>query len=378
MENQEDNNLSQVFLLLSDPRQSGKIAHNLVEMLVIAVSAVLSGADSFAEIEAWAKIKVNWLRQYLVLENGIPSHDTFGRLFAMIDAQEFEGAFRKWVIGIIPNLGGNVIAVDGKTSRRTGSKLDQTPLHLVSAFAAGLGIVIGQKATEVKSNEKKAIPELLSTLALKGCIVTIDAMGTQANIAQTICDKEADYVLAVKDNQRHLADSIRDFYDIFQEEKEATPHTMFETVEKDHGRIEIRRCYAFDQLECLSKPEQWTNLQSFCVIESLRTIGEKTSIEHRLYISSLPADAEKLLASVRAHWQIENSLHWCMDVAFNDDQSRMRTDNAAHNFAMVKQMVLNMVRLHQSGTKKSIKIKRLLSASCDDYRAEIMGMIVGT
>ena len=376
MENQEDKSLSQAFISIPDPRQVWKVEHNLVEMLIIAVAAVLSGADSFTEIEAWAEAKIDWLRQYLVLTNGIPSHDTFGRLFAMIDPQKFEQAFRQWIGSAVPSIGAQVIAIDGKTSRRTSNKIDKTPLHLVSAFAAGSSIVIGQKATDVKSNEKKAIPELLATLAIKGCTVTIDAMGTQANIAQAICDKEADYVLAVKDNQPLLAESIRDFHDIFQQEKDKTPHSVAETVEKDHGRIEVRRCYAFNQTECLSKPEQWTNLKSFCVIESERTMNGKTTFERRLYISSLPADASQLLASVRAHWSVENSLHWCMDVAFNDDQSRMRTDFAAHNFAVVKHIVLNLIRLHQSDKKRSIKIKRLRAASLDDFRAEIMGLLV--
>jgi predicted transposase YbfD/YdcC len=375
MENQESTSLLQAFVSIPDPRQQGKIEHNLVEMLVIAVSAVLSGANSFAEIEAWADAKIDWLRQYLTLANGIPSHDTFGRLFAMIDPEKFEQAFRQWVLKSIPSMGAQVVAIDGKTSRRTRSKIDKTALHLVSAFATETAIVIGQKATDVKSNEKTAIPELLATLAIKGCTVTIDAMGTQANIAQTICDKEADYVLAVKDNQPLLAESIRDFYDIFEQEKDKTPHSVTETIEKDHGRIEVRRCYAFNQIDCLSKPEQWTNLKSFCVIESERTVNEKTSYERRLYISSLPADAEQLLASVRAHWRVENNLHWCLDVMFNDDQSRMRTDYAAHNFAMVRHITLNLIRLHQTPKKQSINIKRLRAASVDDFRAEIMGLV---
>jgi predicted transposase YbfD/YdcC len=375
MENQEENSLVQAFVSIPDPRQQGKIEHNLVEMLVIAVSAVLSGANSFAEIEAWADAKIDWLRQYLTLKNGIPSHDTFGRLFAMIDPEKFEQAFRQWVLNSIPNMGSQVIAIDGKTSRRSGSKIDKTALHLVSAFATETAIVVGQKATDAKSNEKKAIPELLATLAIKGCTVTIDAMGTQANIAQAICDKEADYVLAVKDNQPLLAESIRDFYDIFKQEKDKTPHSTCETIEKDHGRIEVRRCYAFNQIDCLSKSEQWKNLKSFCVIETERTVNEKTSYERRLYISSLPADAQQLLASVRAHWRVENNLHWCLDVMFNDDQSRMRTDYAAHNFALVRHITLNLIRLHHTPKKQSINIKRLRAAAMDDFRAEIMGLV---
>ena len=207
--------LADVFVSITDPRQAWKVEHDLVELLVVAVSAVLVGADTFVEIELWAKEQLSWLRQYLSLANGIPSHDTFGRLFGLIDPQEFEAAFRRWVNGILPSLETEIVAVDGKTSRRSGG-VDATALHLVSAFAAGAGLVLGQRATAEKSNEKTAIPELLSTLALSGCIVTIDAMGTQANIAQTIRNRGADYVLAVKDNQPKLAESIQEFFSDFR------------------------------------------------------------------------------------------------------------------------------------------------------------------
>ena len=197
METERKLRLADVFVTISDPRQAGKVEHDLVELLVVAVNAVLVGADTFVEIELWAQERLDWLRGHLRLENGIPSHDTFGRLFGLIDPDEFEAAFRRWASAIIPRLDGDaVVAIDGKTSRRSG-KVDATPLHLVSAFAAGAGLVLGQRATARKSNEKTAIPELLATLALEGCIVTIDAMGTQANIAQAIRDRKADYVLAV-------------------------------------------------------------------------------------------------------------------------------------------------------------------------------------
>ena len=279
--------LADVFVSITDPRQSSKVEHDLVELLVIAVNAVLVGADTFVEIELWARERIDWLRRHLRLENGIPSHDTFGRLFGVIDPDEFEAAFRRWASAVIPRLGPEaVVAIDGKTSRRSGG-VGATPLHLVSAFAAGAGLVLGQRATAKKSNEKSAIPELLSTLALEGCIVTIDAMGTQANIAQAIRDRGADYVLAVKDNQPLLADSIWDFFTQFQAVPECTPHSVAETVEKDHGRIEVRRCWAFDQTDCLARPEQWDDLQSFAVIESERCIQGKTSVARRFYLSSL-------------------------------------------------------------------------------------------
>jgi len=367
--------LADVFVSIRDPRQAAKVEHDLVELLVIAVNAVLVGADTFVEIELWAKERLDWLRRYLNLENGIPSHNTFGRLFGLIDPDEFEAAFRRWVSAILPSIGADtVVAIDGNTSRRSG-KVDATPLHLVSAFAAGAGLVLGQRATAEKSNEKTAIPELLATLALEDCIVTIDAMGTQANIAQVIRDRGADYLLAVKDNQPTLAESIRDFVTQFKVAPERTQHTAAQTVEKDHGRIETRRGFAFDQLDCLAKPKQWPDLKSFAVIESERCIGGKTSIEQRFYISSLPADADRLLPAVRAHWSVENRLHWCMDVAFADDQMRARTGHAAHNLAILKHLTLNLIRLDPIKRKGGIKARRFIVAVSDHYREQLLGLV---
>jgi predicted transposase YbfD/YdcC len=375
METESKLRLADVFVSITDPRQAGKVEHDLVELLVVAVNGVLVGADSFVEIELWAKEKLNWLRGYLKLEAGIPSHDTFGRLFGAINPDEFEAAFRRWVGALLPTLGADaVVAIDGKTSRRSG-KVDATPLHLVSAFAAGAGLVLGQRATAEKSNEKTAIPELLATLALDGCIVTIDAMGTQANIARSIRDRGADYILSVKDNQPTLAASMRDFFVQFQAQPARTPHTASETVEKDHGRLETRRCYAFDQLDCLANPGQWPDLKSFAVIEAERCINGKTSIERRFYISSLPADAMRLAKAVRAHWAVENSLHWCMDVAFADDQMRVRTGHAAHNLAVLKHITLNLIRLDPVKRKGGIKARRLIAATSDLYRAQLLGLI---
>jgi len=248
--------LADVFVSIEDPRQAAKVEHDLVELLVVAVNAVLVGADTFVEIELWAKEKLDWLRGYLKLEHGIPSHDTFGRLFGLIDPEQFEAAFRTWVKSILPALGAEIVAIDGKTSRRSGG-VDATALHLVSAFAAGAGLVLGQCKTAEKSNEITAIPELLSTLALAGCTVTIDAIGTQTSIAEAIQQRGADYVLAVKDNQPRLAESIKDFWRCFRAHPSRhTPHSFAESVEKDHGRVETRRCFVFDQVECLDNPRQ--------------------------------------------------------------------------------------------------------------------------
>lgn len=267
---------------------------------------------------------------------------------------------------------GAVVALDGKTSRRS-AKVDGTPLHLVSAFAADVALVLGQRATAEKSNEKTAIPELLATLALEGCTVTIDARGTQADIARAIRDKEADYVLAVKDNQPRLAESMREFLRDFKAAPEKTPHTAHETVEKDHGRIEVRRCWAFGQTECLHNGQQWPGLGAFALVECERTLGSKTTREQRLYISSLAPDARRLLNAVRSHWAVENRLHWCMDVALGDDQVRARTNHAAHNLAVLKHITLNLIRLDPIKRKGGIKARRLIAASSDSYRAELFG-----
>lgn len=366
--------LADVFVSIDDPRQSAKVKHDLVELLVVAVNAVLVGADTFAEIELWAEEKLEWLRGFLKLSHGIPSHDTFGRIFGLIDPEQFESAFRRWVSSILPALGAEIVAIDGKTSRRSGG-IDATALHLVSAFAAGAGLVLGQRATAAKSNEITAIPELLATLSLTGCTVTIDAMGTQTAIAAAICDKGADYVLAVKDNQPRLAESIEDFWHSFRAHPTSyTPHSFTEAVEKNHGRIETRRCWVFDQLECLDKPQQWRGLRSFAVLESERSMGSKITHERRLYISSLAPGAERISQAIRAHWTVENRLHWIMDVSFNDDQMRARTRAAAHNLAVLKHITLNLIRVDPIKRKGSIKTRRIIAATSDRYRAELLGL----
>jgi predicted transposase YbfD/YdcC len=367
--------LVDVFVAITDPRQAKKTRYDLVEIMVVAVSGVLAGADTFVEIEAWAREKLDWFRHYIKLEQGIPSHDTFGRLFGLIDPKEFEAAFRRWVGSVLPTLEPEVVALDGKTSRRSSGE-DTKALHLVSAFAAGAGLVLGQTATAKKSNEKTAIPTLLQTLALEGCIVTIDAMGTQPSTAQAIRDRKADYVLAVKDNQKTLAEAMRDFFGQFKAtEATRTPHDFFEEIDKGHGRLEVRRCYSFDQLECLPRPERWPDFKSFIVIESERTLKGKTSLEHRYYISSLSSDAQRAAHAIRAHWRVENSLHWCMDVAFADDQMRARTQHAAHNLAVLKHITLNLIRLDPIPRQGGIKVRRLIAATSDFYRAQLFGLV---
>ena len=363
--------LTQVFVSISDPRSARQVRHDLSELLTVAVCAVLCSADEFSEIEAWAKERSDWLRGFLVLEHGIPSHDTFGRVFAALDPREFEAAFRRWVGQLIPALDSDtVVAIDGKTSRRSTTKAEAKPLHLVSAFAAEIGLVLGQTATAEKSNEITAIPELLATLALEGCVVTIDAMGAQTSIARTIRNRGADYVLCVKDNHPKLVESFL----LAQAGVGGAliPASENETTDDGHGRSEIRRCWAFDAIDRLYKADQWADLKSFAIVERERIVAGKRTRERRYYISSLPADAKRIAHAVRSHWEVENRLHWCLDVQFADDYARARTGHVAHNLALVRHIVLNLIRLNTS-RKASIKTKRLLAATSDEYRAELLG-----
>lgn len=368
--------LVEAFGCIPDPRVAGRSKHNLVEMLVVTVCALVCGIDEFTGVEAWANERIDWLRKFLKLEHEIPSHDTFCRLFGLLDKHEVEKSFRLWVSHLLPALeAGTVVAIDGKASRRSRSK-GQQALHMVSAFATQASLILGQEACAEKSNELTAIPLLLEALLLKDAIVTIDAMGTHGNIARAIRAKEADYVLAVKDNQPKLAESIATFFEIGTAENwKDTPHTYTESVEKDHGRLEVRRCWAFDQLNCLSEPRQWTDLKMFGVIETERTINnEATSFERRLYIGSIEPDAAVLAGAVRAHWGIENRVHWCLDVALNDDQMRARVKNAGANLAIIRRLVLNLFRTDKSKRKVGIPTKRILAASSDSYREALLGL----
>ena len=364
----------EVFEGLEDWRNAQQTRHRLSELLTIAVCAVLSGADDFEDISQWGRMKLSWLRGFLSLDYGIASPDTFERVFAALDPKGFERAFREWVAGVIPALRqGQVIAIDGKTSRRTTSKAAAAPLHMVSAFAAEVGLVLGQVATDQKSNEITAIPQLLRTLDVAGCIVTIDAMGTQTAIASEIRERGADYVLCVKDNHPKLLDSILLAQAGVGGALQAV--STWESRNRGHGRDEWRRCWAFEARDQLYKGEQWRDLKSFAVVERTRTVGEKTSVERRYYIGSVAPDAEKFMHAVRSHWEVENRLHWCLDVQFGDDYARARAGHVAHNLALVRHIALNLIRLNTS-LKTSIKTKRLLAATSDEFRATLLGFDV--
>ncbi|MCB1954554.1 MAG: ISAs1 family transposase [Rhodocyclaceae bacterium] len=371
METEKLASMVEVFEGLEDWRSAQQTRHVLSELLTVAVCAVLSGADDFEEVSQWGRERLDWLRGFLSLDYGVASPDTFERVFAVLDPKGFERAFRIWVGSVVPALGRDqVIAIDGKTSRRTTSKAAAAPLHMVSAFAANVGIVLGQTATAAKSNEITAIPELLRTLDVEDCIVTIDAMGTQTAIADQIRAGHGNYVLCVKDNHPKLLESILLAH--IGIETPLVAVSTSETRSRSHGREEIRRCQAFEAGNRLYKTEQWRDLHSFAVVERTRTIGDRTTVERRHYITSLPPDAEKIAHAVRSHWEVENRLHWCLDVQFADDYARGRTGHVAHNLALVRHMALKLLRLNTS-RKASIKTKRLLAATSDLYRAELLG-----
>lgn len=374
MQAEQIERLMEAFEVIPDPRVQGRTDYCLTEILVIAVCAVLSGADSFTEIALWAEIRQEWLRRYLNLEHGVPSHDTFGRVFSLLDSKEFEKGFRRWVGWLLPGMAEErIVAIDGKTLRRSGG-LGGSCLHLVSAFCTEAGLVLGQVKTKEKSNEKTAIPELLDALKLKGATVSIDAMGTQPNIAASIRQKGGDYVLAVKDNQQKLHEAITEFFETAEQEHwQGVNCDTFETIEKDHGRIEIRKYWIVDHVDNLPHSERWDGLTTFGIVQATREKEGRSSTETRSYISSLPMDAKRFAQSVRAHWGIENRLHWCLDVVFNEDQIRARVKNAAQNLAVVRRIALNLLRQDKK-TKVGLKAKRFIAANSETYLPTLLGL----
>ena len=380
--------ISEHFATLSDPRTARGREHRLIDILTITLCAVICGADDWVAVATFGEEKEAWLRTFLALPNGIPSHDTFGRVFRLLDPDELRRCFLGWVQAVVGasagggapgGLGRQVVAVDGKTLRRSHDRgAGKGPLHLVSAWAAESGLVVGQVATEAKSNEITAIPALLKLLALEGATVTIDAMGCQTAIARQIVEQGADYVLALKDNHEHLHDRVRlAFLDVAPAAgttlplADVVPHA---TIEKGHGRIEQRRCRAIGDPEYLAyiDPDHaWPNLKSVIAIESTRRIGDVVSTEIRHYLSSLPADAKRLNQVVRSHWGIENRLHWALDLAFHEDSSRVRADHAPENLAIIRHIALNLLRGDPS-RRIGLKNSRFKAALSDAYLRSIL------
>jgi len=360
--------LLEAFADLPDPRAENR-RYPLPHMVFIAVCMTLCNADDWEMVSYLGQKKLSWLKRYIPLPHGIPSHDTFSRVFSRLDTQAFHHCFISWASMIAEKTQGEVVAVDGKTLRRSYDKSDdKAAIHMVNAWASETGIVLGQLKTSEKSNEITAIPELLDMLEVSGCIVSIDAMGCQTTIAQKIRDKGADYLLAVKGNQNTLHEDIKLFLDDLSTKESLVKTKGFhETLDKGHGRIEIRRCWVSTDIDWLDQKDKWKDLAMIGVIESERHEGESKSISKRYFISSLTTDAEHFMSAVRSHWSVENNLHWVLDIGFREDENRVRKDHGPENLAIFRQMAINLLKQEKS-VKLGVKNRRTLAAADDDYR----------
>lgn len=372
-EQQRDQVIQQLFSGVEDPRVTGRTKHSLVDILVIAVMGALCGAETFEDLEVFAECKQKWLKSFLELPNGIPSHDTFARVFARVDPVQFHACFVRWTRAVFEASGGKLVAIDGKAIRRSFDKAsNQAHLHMVSAWAVDNNLVLGQFKVDDKSNEITAIPKLLDLLALKGCTITIDAMGCQTEIANKIVDKKADYLFCLKGNQSGCLKEVEEF---FQDAlapsplDQKSPMQFIETTDKAHGRIEVRRYWQSSAV--LWMAGQWKGLQTIGMVESQRIIGETTSTERRYFLSSLPLDVKRFSAAVRGHWGIENSLHWCLDVSMNEDKSRIRKGHAPENFALLRKIALNLLKSEKT-LKASLRAKRKAGGWDHDYLLKLL------
>ena len=363
-----ESKLHEFLAQLPDPRINRNKKHLLIDILMMSILAVICGAQSWDAIEMFGKEKEAFLRQILKLPNGIPSHDTINRVFSKLRPGKFESLFIQWVNSLkSPELTKEVIAIDGKSIRGSQDSFHDTPaLHLVSAWANSNQLVLGQSKVDGKSNEITAIPELLAILDIEGSIITIDAMGTQKKIAEKIIEQKADYVLALKGNQEYLKENV---VSIFARQQ---PESKDITIEKGHGRIETRECSVITDLTFLDEKEQWKKMKSIIKINSQREIKGKITNETRYFISSLIDDAKNFNSYIRQHWGIENSLHWSLDVTFNEDFQRKRNGHAAENFALIQKIVLNLLKVEKS--KASLKNKRLMAGWNNQFLMKILGI----
>jgi predicted transposase YbfD/YdcC len=369
-------NIETHFGNIEDRRRTFLNDHPLINIITIALCAVIAGAEGWTDIEMFGRQKQEWLSRFLDLKNGIPSHDTFGRVFARIDPEQFRQSFLSWVQAVFAVTDGQIIAVDGKELRRSHDKrLGKRAIRMISAWATANRLVLGQQKVGNRSSEITAIPKLLKLLDISGCIITIDAIGTQTKIAKQIIDQGADYVLPVKENQANLLEDITLFFQLAAQDGFAkVGHTYHRTVDNNHGRMEIRECWAIDgaeNLDFLRGAADWPGLQTIAMIRSERHLNQKTSVEVRYFITSLANDARQILTAKRAHWGIENSLHWVLDVAFREDDSRVRQGHADQNLAILRHMALNLLKQERTA-KGGIKAKRLQAGWNEEYLVKVL------
>lgn len=368
---------------LADPRVNRTKHHELIDIVVIAVCTLLCGGESFNDMEDFGKAKRDWFKTFLTLSSGIPSHDTFNRLFAALDPKAFLECFLRWTQSLREAVPQEIVALDGKALRRA-LNADQSVKYVVSAWANSNGLVLGQLKVSDKSNEITALPELLRVLELSGCIVTVDAMGCQKKIAKEIKEADADYVLALKGNHETVHEEVKTFLDDAVAEtskprpvtaklsKAAATLAVLKTVEKDHGRLETRHYYQSAGLDWFADRGKWEGLQSVGMVEAIREIGGQRTVERRYYLTSLPLGVETFARAVRGHWGVENKLHWVMDVCFREDQSRARTGYAAENLATLRRLALNLLRREKT-KKRGIKGKQLNAGWDHAYLLRLLG-----
>ena len=370
------------FATVEDPRDGPAQLHNLLDIMIIAICAVICGANAWTEVEAFGQAKAEWLGTFLELPHGIPSHDTFGRVFRHLDPVVFETCFREWTQAVQAHTAGQVIALDGKCVRRSGDALlGKAAIYMVSAWATADHLVLGQRKVAEKSNEITAIPELLQVLDVSGCIVSIDAIGTQKTIAAQVVAQDGDYMLAVKDNQPHLREDIQNLFAWAERVGYADiQHAHWQTTNKGHGRIEIRDCWTISDPSCiamLADWEAWEQLQTVVRIRAQRINHGQTSIEERYYISSIPDQAartaQQALSAVRQHWGIENQLHWVLDMAFREDECCVRKDHGDENLAVLRHIALNQLN-QDTTTRLGVHGKRLKAGWDTDYLSRLLGI----